>query len=127
MVRVVLELKKTNNEGGIFYRYNISGTLLWFEQYQNSGHIYTVAARPSVELEGIKFYVQDGSKHEVYYPEWVEIDVEHTELNVDQVDEYISKLKFAKEVANVIEDIFNSPEHIDLYKEFHKQGDKMII
>ena len=127
MVRVTLELKKANREGDIFYRYNISDTIVWFEQYQNSGHIYTVSVRPSVELEGIKFYVQDGSKHEVYYPEWVEIDVEHTELNADQVDEYISKLKLAKEVAKVIEDIFNCPEHIDLYKEFHKQDNKTII
>ena len=123
MIKVVLELKKTRDEGDIFYRYNVNGTLVWFSQYQDSGHIYSVIVRPSVELEGIKFYVQDGSMHDVFYPEWVEISVEHARLNVDQVDEHISKLKFAKEVAEVIENIFNCPEHIDLYKEFHKVED----
>ena len=120
MVRIVLELRKTRDEGDIFYRYNISGTQVWFSQYPTNGNIYTVMVRPSDELEGIKFYVHDGSMSGIYYPTWVEIDVEHTGLNVDQIDEHISKLKLAKEVAKVIEDIFESPEHKDLYEEFHK-------
>ena len=123
MVRVVLELKKASDRNDIFYRYNVSGTLVWFSQNQQNGCIYSVCVRPSRELDCMAFYVQDGSRHNVYYPEWVEISVDHTRLNADQVDEYISKLKFAKEVAKAIEDIFNSPEHIDLYKEFHKMED----
>ena len=120
MVRVVLELKKKRDEGDIFYRYNISGTQVWFSQYPTNGNIYAVMVRPSDELEGIKFYAHDGSMYGICYPDWIEIDVEHTALNDEQVDEYISKLKLAKEVAKAIEDIFESPEHKDLYEEFHK-------
>lgn len=120
MVRVVLELKKAGDRNDIFYRYNVSGTLVWFSQNQNNGCIYSVSVRLSRELDGMEFYVQDGSRHDVYYPEWVEISVDHTRLNTDQVDEHISKLKFAKEVAKVIENIFESPEHKGLYEEFHK-------
>ena len=123
MVRVVLELKKAGDRNDIFYRYNVSGTLVWFSQNQHNGCIYSVCVRPSRELDGVEFYVQDGSRHDVYYPEWVEISVDHTRSNVDQVDEHISKLKFAKTVAKAIEDIFNCSEHIDLYKEFHKVED----
>lgn len=114
-MRTVLELTKTRDEGDIFYRYNIDGTLVWFSQYQSNGHIYIVAVRPNDELEGIKFYVQDGSSYEVYYPQYVKIDVSHEEFNVDSIDDYIEKLKYAKEVAKAIEDIFNSGVHKECY------------
>ena len=44
-MKAVLELKKEKTDGYVFYRYNIEGTLVWFEQHMENGHIYTVAVR----------------------------------------------------------------------------------
>lgn len=120
-MKAVLELKKERDDS-IFYRYNIDGTQVWFEQYQSNGHIYTVTVRPGDEIKGdFSFYAQDGSRTEHYYPEFVEINTNHETLTVDQVDEYISKLSYAKKIAEAIMDIFDYGEHIELYNRLHKE------
>ena len=120
-MRAILELTK-EREDSIFYRYNIYGTLVWFEQYKENGHIYTVAVTPGDTIkEEVAFYVHDGSRHDYYYPEFVEISVHHKELTVGQVDGYVSCLVYAKMVAEAIMEIFESDEHIELYKLHHKE------
>lgn len=119
-MKAVLELTKPLEEATIFYRYNVDGVLVWFAQYSD-GDIYSVSIRPNEELQSIDFYIHDGSAREVYYPEWVEISTCHEKLNVDSVDDYVEKLKYAKKVAMVIEDIFNRGVHKECYEEFHKE------
>lgn len=118
-MKAVLELTRVRDEGDIFYRYNIDGTLVWFSQYQSNGHIYMVSVRPNEELENIEFYVQDGSNHDVYYPEWVEISACHEKLTVDSVDGYINELKYAKETAKAIMGIFENGVHKECYEKLH--------
>lgn len=118
-MKTVLELTRARDEGDVFYRYNIDGTLVWFSQYQSNGHIYMVTVRPNEKLENIEFYVQDGSNHDVYYPEWVEISTCHERLTVDSVDDYINELKYAKETAKAIMDIFESGAHKEYYDKLH--------
>ncbi len=119
-MKAVLELKKERGKDSIFYRYNIDGTLVWFEQYYN-GHIYFVSVRPSDEIEDVEFYVNDGSSHDIYYPEWVEINIHHERLTVDQIDGYIIGLQYAKRVAEAIMNIFDNGEHMELYESCHKK------
>lgn len=120
MMKTVLELKKEQNEG-IFYRYNIDGTLVWFEQYKDNGNIYTVSVRTTDEIkEDFNFYVEDDSPHS-YYPKFVEIQTHHERLTVGQVDEYVSGILYAKRVAEAIMSIFESEEHIGLYKLHHNE------
>lgn len=120
-MKAILELKKTR-EDSIFYRYNIDGTLVWFEQYKENGHIYTVSVTSGDEIkERFRFYVQDGAHTEHYYPVFVKIETNHEGLTVDQVDGYVSDLVYAKMVAKAIMEIFESGEHKDLYEQFHKE------
>ena len=121
-MKAVLELKKEIVGERVFYRYNIEGTLVWFDQYVEDGHIYTVAVRTLDWIkENFQFYVQDGSQHDYYYPEFVEINTCHERLAVDQVERYVSGLMYAKQVAEAIMDIFNSDEHMGLYKAHHTE------
>lgn len=120
-MKAILEFKKEHDDC-IFYRYNIDGTLVWFEQYKNSGHIYTVSVRPGDEInDDFRFYVQDGSRYDYYYPEFVEIHTNHERLNVDQVDDYVNGILYAKEVAKVIMEIFDNGMHKELYVKLHKE------
>lgn len=119
-MKAVLELKKEQGDG-IFYRYNIEGTLVWFEQYMENGHIYTVAVRTLDWIQdNFQFYVQDGSQHNYYYPKFVEIDTKHERLTVEQVDRYINGLMYVRKIAEAIMGIFESEEHMELYKMHHK-------
>ena len=120
-MKAILELKKERDEGSIFYRYNISGTQVWFEQYQDSGNIYMTHVRLNDELaEDFKFYVQDHSYNEEYYPESIEINTNHERMTVDHVEGYIDRLRAAKEAAIAIMEIFESGIHKELYEHYHK-------
>lgn len=121
-MKAVLELKKERVGESVFYRYNIEGNLVWFEQYVGNGHIYTVNVRTLDWIrEDFQFYVQDGSQHDYYYPKFVEIGTYHERLTVDQVEGYINGLLYAQKIAKAIMDIFNSDEHIGLYKLYHQE------
>lgn len=119
-MKAILELTKERDEGDIFYRYNIDGTLVWFSQYKTNGRIYTVTVRTPEKLDSFELYVQDGSREEKYYPQYVEISTSHERLNVDQVDAYIDGLKYAKGVAQAIMDIFESGIHKECYERLYK-------
>lgn len=121
-MKAILELKKVRDEGDIFHRYNIDGTQVWFVQYQDSGNIYTVSVRAGDEIkEDFRFYVQDGSHNERYYPEYIEINTNHERLTIGQVDDYVSGLLYAKKIAKAIMELFENGEHIELYKLHHKE------
>ena len=121
-MKAVLELRKERVNESVFYRYNIDGTLVWFEQYIDSGHIYAVTVRTLDWIkENFQFSVQDGSQHDYYYPEFVEINTNHERLTTDQVEGYVNGLMYAKRIAEAIMDIFNSGEHMELYKMYHKE------
>ena len=122
-MKAVLELKKERVGESVFYRYNIEGNLVWFEQYIDNGHIYGVTVRtPDWIRENFQFYVQDGSQHDYYYPEFVEISTNNKSLTVDQVEGYVNSLLYAKNIAEAIMDIFKSGEHMELYKKLHKEN-----
>lgn len=121
-MKAVLELKKERVGESVFYRYNVEGNLVWFDQYIDSGNIYTVAVRTLDWIrENFQFYVQDGSQRDYYYPEFVEINTNHERLTVDQVEGYINGLLYAKQIAEAIMGIFKSGEHMELYKLHHPE------
>jgi hypothetical protein len=119
-MKAVLELKQERVGESVFYRYNIEGTLVWFEQYIENGHIYAAyVCTPDWIEEDFHFYVQGGSRHDYYYPELVEINTKNKSLMVDQVERYVNGLMYAKKIAEAIMDIFDSGEHMELYKLHH--------
>ena len=121
-MKATLELAKEQKQNCIFYRYNIDDTLVWFEQYQNSGNIYMVYVRPGGDIEtDFQFNVKGCSEDDYYYPKFVEIHTYHEILNVDQTDEYINKLKHAKSVVEAIMQIFENGVHKELYESLHNK------
>ena len=121
-MKATLELTKERAGESVFYRYNIEGNLVWFEQYIDSGHIYSVTVRALDWIaENFRFYVQDGSRHDYYYPEFVEINTRQEWLTADQVEGYVNGLMYAKEIAEAIMDIFKRGEHMELYKLHHQE------
>lgn len=122
MFKAVLEVKKERNDGSIFYRYNIDGTKVWFDQYQDSGNIYAVYVRAGDEIQDdFKFCVQDGSQFDHYYPKYIEINTNHERLTVNQVCDYVNGLLYAKRIASAIMKIFENGKHKNLYEQFHKE------
>lgn len=114
-LNIVCELKKPFddelNDKETFYRYNIDGVCVWFTQRTDSGNIYSVGIRVNERLSDIEFYIEDGSRHDNYYPENVYIYV-HKRLFIEQMDDYIELLKYAKEMSEAIMSIFSLEEHI---------------
>lgn len=120
-MKAILELTKTRDEGDIFYRYDIDGTKVWFSQYPQNGNIYTVAIRPNEELHGeIEFYIQDDYSGDICYPTGIYISASSRRLFPEQIDEHIALMKYAKEVAVAIMDIFNKGIHKECHDKFHK-------
>lgn len=120
-MKAILEFKDEQKDS-TFYRYNIDGTLVWFDQHADSGHIFTVSVKPGDKLANrFNFYVKDGSRSRYYYPICVEIITNSEGLTIDLVDGYVSCIVYAKMVAEAIMEIFESGEHIELYKLHHKE------
>lgn len=120
-MKTILELTKTRDEGDIFYRYDIDGTKVWFSQYPSNGKIYTVAIRPNEELHGeVEFYLEEDFNGDKCYPTGIYISAGHKRLTPEQVDEHVELIKYAKNVAVAIMDIFNSGIHKECYDKFHK-------
>lgn len=118
-MKAVLELTKIRDEGDIFYRYDIDGTKVWFEQYQSNGHICSVSIRPNEELEDFDFYVDDN--FEDCYPMGVYVHIGNTRLTMEQVDEFVGKVQYAKQVIQAVEGIFESGIHRECYEKHHKE------
>ena len=114
-LNIVCDLKKELdgelNKDEMFYRYYIDGVCVWFAQHTDSGNIYSVGIRVNERLSDIEFYVEDGSRHDNYYPENVYIFV-HKRLFIEDMDDYIELLKYAKEMSEAIMSIFSMEEHI---------------
>jgi hypothetical protein len=121
-MKAILELTKTNDEGEIFYRYSVDGTLVWFTQHQESGNIYSVIVRVNEELhDTVSFYIQDGDYKDIYYPIGIDICT-RGRFNIDKMDEYISLMQYTKNVATAIMDIFNDGIHKECYNKFHTEA-----
>ena len=120
-MKATLELTKTRGEGDIFYRYDIDGTKVWFSQYPSNGNIYTVAIGTNERLNGkVEFYLQEDYHGDKCYPTGIQISAGHRRLLPEQIDEHIELMKYAKEVAMVIMDIFNRGMHKECYDKFYK-------
>lgn len=119
-MKAILELTRTRDEGDIFYRYNIDGTQVWFSQYPQNGNIYSVVIRTNERLNGeVEFYIQDDNSGDICYPTGIYISAGHRRLLPEQIDEHIKQMKYAKEVAVAIMDIFNSGIHKECHDKFH--------
>lgn len=118
-MQTILELTKQREEGDIFYRYDIDGTKVWFSQYPQNGNIYSVAIKGNEKLgDMITFRTQDDFNFDVCYPRGIDISIRYN-LTLETIDEHIELIKYAKEIATAIMNIFNNGIHKECYDKFH--------
>lgn len=107
MFRCELERK---NPGETFYRYEMDGNMVWFSQDDN-GSIYSVYVSGNEKLKGIEIHVNIECDPYCYPKNVYMITDGNRFYGPDEVDKYIEKLQYAKELCNKIAEIFNSEVH----------------
>lgn len=119
----VLELRKSdleNKERPVeFYRYDIDGTKVWFEQHLDTGHIYAVyvSLNPTY-FSGYDIYVECDA-NELFYPVDIKISMNHREFHIDNVKRIISQLSMLANIVETIDALFKDSEHHDLWVAKH--------
>jgi hypothetical protein len=126
MCNLTIELVRTHDkENEIFYRYEVDGAVVWFAQDKMSGNIYTVGITPPEKLKNIfEMYIREDSQNDSYYPMFIEIRV-HETLALDDVDAYIEKLEYAKELCHAIMSIFQNNDNFPHWNLFAKNNKKI--
>lgn len=120
-MKAILEFTETREDGDIFYRYDIDGTKVWFSQYPQNGNIYSVVIRVNERLHGeIEFYLEDDCNGSKCYPISIDISTGHRRLLPEQIDEHVELIKYAKDVAIAIMNIFNEGIHKECFNKFNK-------
>ena len=119
----VLELRKSdleNKERPVeFYRYDIDGTKVWFEQHLNTGHIYAVyVSLNSTYFSGYNIYVTCDDD-QLFYPVDIKISMNHREFHIDSVKGLIAQLSMLANIADTIDALFKDSEHHDLWVAKH--------
>ena len=119
----VLELWKSdleNKERPVeFYRYDIDGTKVWFEQHLDTGHIYAVyVSLNSTYFSGYDIYVECDA-NELFYPIDIKISMNHREFHIDNVKRIISQLSMLANIVETIDALFKDSEHHDLWVAKH--------
>jgi len=110
-----------------FYRYNITDmgevvAVVWFAQMVDSGNIYSVsvAIKDEVVRDICEVFVRCGLSRDIYYPSDFHISLLSKRLNTQNFDDFKMALDAAYEIVNKVMTIFDSPEHLNPYKEAHK-------
>ena len=123
MYKAVLEIEnKRQNKSfaeyeEVFCQYDIDGTKVVFVQSLECGGIYGVEVRKSNKSKtAIKgMYVVCNFFNETQYPVEVEIDTSGR-CYLNDVEQYIENVQYAKEIAQAIMDIFAEGKHWELYQ-----------
>lgn len=117
-LNVVREEKLGNSVyHNICYRYDIDGNKVVFTQMLELGSIVCVEIRLNKEkLNNTKMYVNVKEDADIYYPQNIEIRFTKT-FDFNDTYKYIEELKYAKEIAQAIMDIFaEGSKHWELYQ-----------
>lgn len=119
----VLELRKSdleNKERPVeFYRYDIDGTKVWFEQHLDTGHIYTVYVSLNPKyFRGYDIYVTCDDD-QLFYPIDIRVSMYHREFHIDNVKDIIAQLSMLTNIAETIDALFKDSEHHDLWVAKH--------
>lgn len=110
-----LNFKKQNDNGSIFYRYQLDDKLVfWFSLY-NSRNIYSIRASDNELLPTSRLFPTSHielflytDNCEPYYFDKVVISGSCLRGTVDEVEKYIEEVKLAQSIAREIEDFFRN-------------------
>lgn len=114
----VLELRKTEYDKPMeFYRYDIDGTKVWFDQYIDTGHIYAVYVKLNPKyFSGYSIYVECTDE---CFPIDIRISMDHQDFHIDNVKDIIAQLSMLTNIAETIDALFKDSEHHDLWVAKH--------
>lgn len=105
-----LDFKKQNDNGSIFYRYQLDDKIVfWFSLYNNR-NIYSIRASNNNGLfptSHIELYLYTDT-YEPYYFDKVVISGSCLRGTVSEVEKYIEEAKLAQSIAREIEDFFKN-------------------
>lgn len=106
---ITLDLKKQDDDGSVFYRYQLDDKIIfWFALYDNR-NIYSISAFNDnlFPVSHIELYLHTDDR-EPYYFDRVVISGSCMRGTVGEVDKYIEEAKLAQSIAREIEDFFKN-------------------
>lgn len=119
-----LELRKVITEpyASTFYRYNINGNLVWFDQDQREGNIYAVYIRLNEDF-GINKYFDvwiHCEDNRLFYPDDITIEIKSSRIKQEDVGRIVSDINYISRLCDKVMSIFRMEEHYDLWYKHHK-------
>ena len=120
---IKLELKKLCARGEVFYRYNIDGNLVWFDQHQDNGNIYSVNVRLNENLNknyDVWIYCEDDK---LFYPNDITIEVKYCNIKQEDVNGVVADINYINRLCDMIMSIFKTKEHYVLWYNHHKDNE----
>ena len=118
IIKPLLELRmqdSDNPDQKEFFRYDVAGAKVWFDQHMKSGHIYAVYVSLPETLEGFQIYVTcDDNK--LFYPVDIYAEISHRRFDCGDANQIAEQLIQVKQLIIAIESIFGSgSEHYNLW------------
>lgn len=111
---VKLELKKTEKDDKVFYRYKFDTCKFWFEQYQIDGNIYRVNIVDE-QYPDVGYYV-DGTEDR-FYPTRVRVKFGSCEVtNVEDAKDYLKKITMCNHRRFVIEQFLLTNDNFKMWE-----------
>lgn len=125
ILQPVLEFNKSNENDSIFYRYNVGGAKVWFDQHIKTGHIYTVYVSLPDSLKEFQVYVEcDADK--LFFPIKVHMQSNCLRGESDDLLKYAEQLIQLKAIMDAINAMFASgSHHCDIWSE-HRMRQEII-
>lgn len=109
----------------IFYRYEIDGYQVWFEQHQDNGKdnrrqncvgcIFQISIAP-LKDEGLKLNIYERVGSNKGWPNYYEYEQNHWRLKLEDMDVHIKSVKRAKLVLASIKHYLENSFHYELFQ-----------
>lgn len=129
-METILELKQFckdrigTNFNEIFYIYNIDGNIIWFTQYQQSGHIYSVGIGVKEEYSKYFHFCPFGDKICFDYPTDAGLNINGMRVDGLLTYKYVDIINYAVKLKEAIEELLIGKDsiHYNLYREKHNSA-----
>jgi hypothetical protein len=108
-INPILELKQADmtKQHSEFYRYNIGGAKVWFDQCNKTGHIYMVYVGLPKELEDFQVYV-DCDANKLFYPVNIYMQSASRRCSSEEALTLAEQVIHVKAIMESIETLFGS-------------------
>lgn len=118
-MKAILDFEKFNVEDNTtFYRYNIDGNFVWFNQHHDGEIYYAYVKLKSPYCDYADMYIDT---EEYFYPVRARISIKNRMLeHLEDVDVYIEVLEYLKELYDAVLEIFDTE---GIHYKLHKAGE----